>query len=169
MVACIEQQVKQKTGDSLKDKRMHIIGGTGPVGVCAGIIAAKQGARVFLLSHRGFDVAQEFAEENNSKFGVQMSGQDGSTSEAVDEMLKSAEIVVGSAKAGVQVLSKKQIGKAAHLIVAADANAVPPLGIEGVGVNDMGKVLDFTANQTLGTGALAIGTSNTKCITAYLR
>ncbi len=157
MVACIENCVKQKTGDTLADKTMHIIGGTGPVGVCAGVLAAKQGAEVFLLSHRGAEVAQEFAEENNGRFNVQMKGEDGSTEHALNEMLSTADIVVGSAKAGVRVLSKAQFTNAERLIVAADANAVPPLGIEGVGKHDMGTPLEFTPNQARGIGALAMG------------
>ncbi len=157
MVACIERWVKNKTSDSLEGKSMHIIGGTGPVGVCAGIIAANCGADVYLLSSRGLDVAQEFAEENNGKFGVKMKGGDGSNNEVLDKMIQNADIVVGSAKAGLQVLSQAQLEKAENLIVAADANAVPPLGIEGVEVHDMGKELDFTPNKAVGIGALAIG------------
>jgi len=49
------------------------------------------------------------------------------------------------------------LAKAEKLIVAADANAVPPLGIEGVEVHDMGKELDFTPNKAVGIGALAMG------------
>ncbi len=157
MVACIERCVKIKTSDSLEGKSMHIIGGTGPVGVCAGIIAANCGADVYLLSSRGLDVSQEFAEENNGKFGVKMKGGNGSNDEVLDEMIQNADIVVGSAKAGLQVLSQAQLEKAENLIVAADANAVPPLGIEGVEVHDMGKELDFTPNKAVGIGALAMG------------
>jgi methylene-tetrahydromethanopterin dehydrogenase len=157
MIACIEHCVKNKTGDSLEGKSMHIIGGTGPVGVCAGIIAANCGAEVYLLSSRGFDVAQEFAEENNGKFNVNMKGGDGSNDESRGKMIQSADIVIGSAKAGLQVLSQAQLEKAENLIVAADANAVPPLGIEGVGVKDMGKELDFTPKKAVGIGALAMG------------
>jgi methylene-tetrahydromethanopterin dehydrogenase len=157
MIACVERCVKNKTGDSLEGKSIHIIGGTGPVGVCAGIIAANCGADVFLLSSRGIDVAQEFADENNGKFNVKMSGGDGSNNEALGEMIQGADIVIGSAKAGLQVLSKAQLERAEKLIVAADANAVPPLGIEGIDVHDMGKELDFTPGKALGIGALAMG------------
>jgi len=156
LVACVERCLKNKTGDTLEGKSMHIIGGTGPVGVCAGIIAANCGADVYLLSSRGTDVAQEFAEENNGKFGVNMMGGDGRT-ETLGKMIQSADIVIGSAKAGVKVLSKAQLEKAEKLLVAADANAVPPLGIEGVEINDMGKELDFTPKKAVGIGALAMG------------
>ncbi|RKZ48296.1 MAG: methylenetetrahydromethanopterin dehydrogenase [Gammaproteobacteria bacterium] len=157
MIASVEHWVKKKTGDSLEGKSIHIIGGTGPVGVCAGIIAAHCGAEVYLLSSRGLEVAQEFAEENNGKFGVTMTGGDGSSDESLGKMIQGADIVIGSAKAGLQVLSKAQLAKAENLIVAADANAVPPLGIEGIEVHDMGKELDFTPKKAVGIGALAMG------------
>lgn len=157
MVACIENWVKKKTGDSLTGKNLHILGGTGPVGVCAGILASNCGANVYLASHRGKKVGDEVANEYNRRFNVNMQGEDFGSEQAILNLLKTSDIVVGSAKAGVQVISKSQLKQASRLIVAADVNAVPPLGIEGVGVNDMGKELDFTPNQAVAIGALAIG------------
>ena len=46
---------------------------------------------------------------------------------------------------------------ASKLMVAVDVNAVPPPGIEGVGVNDKGKVLEMTPGKAVGIGALAAG------------
>jgi methylene-tetrahydromethanopterin dehydrogenase len=157
LVACIEVWVKKKSGDSLDGKNIHILGGTGPVGVCAGILAANCGANVFLASHRGKKVGDEVANEYNKRFDVKMQGEDFGSEEAVLNLLKTSDVVVGSAKAGVQVISKSQLKQAPKLLVAADVNAVPPLGIEGVGVNDMGRELDFTPNKAVGIGALAIG------------
>jgi methylene-tetrahydromethanopterin dehydrogenase len=157
LVACIEVWVKKKSGDSLEGKTIHILGGTGPVGVCAGILAANCGANVFLASHRGKKVGDEVANEYNKRFDVKMQGEDFGSEEAILNLLKTSDVVVGSAKAGVQVISKSQLKQAPKLLVAADVNAVPPLGIEGVGVNDMGRELDFTPNKAVGIGALAIG------------
>ena len=157
MVACIEVQIKKKTGESLEGKNIHILGGTGPVGVCAGILASNCGANVFLASHRGKKVGQEVADEYNGRFKVNMKGEDFGSEEAILHMLETSHVMVGSAKAGIQVLSKAQLKHAKKMLVAADVNAVPPLGIEGVEVNDMGKELDFTPNKALGIGALAIG------------
>ena len=157
LMACIEVQLKKKTGDSLSGKRIDIIGGTGPVGVCAGILAANCGAKVYLTSRRGTKVATEYASEYNARFGVEMYGADSGTDDAVVEFIKQSDVVIGAAKAGIQVLSKAQLGKAENLQVAADVNAVPPLGIEGVGVHDMGVELESTPQKALGLGALAIG------------
>jgi methylene-tetrahydromethanopterin dehydrogenase len=157
LMACIEVELKKKTGQTLEGQRIDIIGGTGPVGVCAGILAANCGAKVYLTSRRGAKVATEYASEYNSRFGVEMFGADSSTDDKVMEFLPETNIVIGAAKAGIQVLSGKQLEQATNLTVAADVNAVPPLGIEGVGVHDMGVELPNTPQKAVGLGALAIG------------
>ena len=73
------------------------------------------------------------------------------------ELLQTAEVVIGAARAGVRVLGRSQLERAPQLLVAADVNAVPPSGIEGVASADLGKPLSFTPQQAAGIGALAIG------------
>ena len=68
--------------------------------------------------------------------------------------LESAEVVVCCAKAGVRILSAAILERCGALVVAADVNAVPPAGIEGLSVGDDGAELPGGA---LGIGALAIG------------
>ena len=58
-------------------------------------------------------------------------------------------------RAGVQILSKAQIDGAKHLLIAADVNAVPPPGVEGLGIQANGDPL--TPNGAGGVGPLAIG------------
>lgn len=157
LMACVEHQLQKKSGESLSKKRIDIIGGTGPVGVCAGILAANCGATVYLTSRRGAKVATEYASEYNARFGVDILGADSSTEEKVMEFLPETNIVIGAAKAGIQILSKRQLSEAENLLVAADVNAVPPVGIEGVGINDMGVDLPETPQNAIGLGALAIG------------
>lgn len=156
IIACIEAQLKN-TGDSLEGKKIHIIGGTGPVGLCAGVLAENCGADVFLLSHRGLKVAEEFTMLQNKKFNVQMRGVDMSTDASLVSVLQSTDIIINSAKAGMQMINKEKLQKANKLLIAADINAVPPLGIEGIASHDNGKTLEDTPNNTLGIGALAIG------------
>ncbi|HIF51710.1 MAG TPA: methylenetetrahydromethanopterin dehydrogenase [Thiotrichaceae bacterium] len=157
LMACIEVELKKKGEEGFNGKRIDIIGGTGPVGVCAGILAANCGAEVYLTSRRGTKVATEYASEYNARFGVDMYGADSSTDDKIMEFLTKSNIVIGAAKAGIQVLSKKQLDQASNLLVAADVNAVPPLGIEGVGVHDMGVELPDTPKKAVGLGALAVG------------
>lgn len=71
------------------------------------------------------------------------------------EVLRTAEVVLAAAKAGVQVISAAQLGKASKLLIAADVNAVPPAGIEGLKVNANVDPLDAT--EAVGIGPLSIG------------
>ena len=157
LVACVEAWVKRKMNESLQGKNVHILGGTGPVGICAGILSAGCGANVFLGSHRGKRISQEVADEYNKRFAVDMQGEDYGSEKSILRVLEISDVVMGTAKAGIQILSEAHLRKAKRLLVAADVNAVPPLGIDGVGANDMGKTLEFTSNKAAGIGALAIG------------
>lgn len=156
IVASIERWVDLQNKGDLSDKNLAIIG-TGPVAVCAGILASQCGARVSLVSYLGPKVAQQIADQYNRQFDVDMKGAGSQTETEVDAFMGDTHIVLGAAKAGIRVLRSDQLAKANQLIVAADVNAVPPLGIEGIDVNDMGKVLEATPSNAVGIGALAIG------------
>ncbi len=49
------------------------------------------------------------------------------------------------------------LAHAKRLLVAADVNAVPPAGIEGIDAADSGKRLDGASGRAVGIGALAVG------------
>lgn len=157
LVAAMEIWVHKQSGGDLAGKKVHIFGGTGPVGICAGILASSCKADVFITSHRGAEVAQRIADEYNGRYKVNMCGVGSGTEKDVLALLEHSNVVVGAAKAGIRVVSKVQLEKAGRLMVAADVNAVPPAGIEGVDVNDMGKILPCSPNKAVGIGALAIG------------
>ncbi|MBI1731523.1 MAG: methylenetetrahydromethanopterin dehydrogenase [Gammaproteobacteria bacterium] len=157
LMACIEAAIKKVSQGDLRGRKVHIFGGTGPVGVCAGILADSCGAEVYLASQRGQSVAQEVADEYNHRFDVNMHGTSSSSDAEIRNIVSDTDVIVGSAKAGVRVVTQSQLEQAKNLLVAADVNAVPPAGIEGVGVHDMGKPLEFTPGKALGIGALAIG------------
>ncbi|MGH8248408.1 MAG: NAD(P)-dependent methylenetetrahydromethanopterin dehydrogenase [Gammaproteobacteria bacterium] len=157
LVACIEAWIRKRSGGDLGGKMIHIFGGTGPVGICAGILAAQCGAEVYIASHRGPQVAQEVADEYNNRFGVRMRGVGSGSPTEISAIVSRTHVIVGSAKAGIRVVSTTQLEKASKLLVAADVNAVPPSGIEGIQVNDMGRALPSTPGNALSIGALAIG------------
>lgn len=157
LVACVEAQLK-KQGTGLQGQRVVLLGGTGPVGRIAAVLAAQQGAQVRLSSHQGQPRAQQAADEMNQRFGTQIVGVSGANEAAVQASLADAEVVMGVAAAGVQVLKAEVRDISARLRVAADINAVPPEGLAGVGVMDNGKPLPGPlAGQAVGIGALAIG------------
>ena len=154
MVACVESALKSQ-GATLTGQRVLVLGGTGPVGRIAGVIAASAGARASLSSRNGIDAAEEAAQQTASHFGVTLHGVSGGDRAAIQASLADADVVLACAAAGVQVVRAEDLPAAAHVKVMADVNAVPPEGIVGLGVMDNAKPLAGT--QALGIGALAIG------------
>jgi methylene-tetrahydromethanopterin dehydrogenase len=154
MVACVEAAL-QKQGSGLKGQRVVVLGGTGPVGRIAGVLAAQAGAVVSLSSRNGIDAAEEAAQLTARRFGVTLHGVSGGDRAAVRTSIAEADVLLACAAAGVQVVSAEDLTGATRLKVAADVNAVPPEGVAGVGVMDNGIPLAGTA--AVGIGALAIG------------
>jgi len=155
MVACVEAALLKSQPQGLKGQRVVILGGTGPVGRIAGVLAATAGADVALSSRNGIDVAEEAAQHTGRRFGVTIHGISGGDRAAVRTSIGDADVVLACAAAGVQVVSAEDLGFARRMKVAADVNAVPPEGVAGVGVMDDAKPLAGT--NALGIGALAIG------------
>jgi methylene-tetrahydromethanopterin dehydrogenase len=155
MVACVETALRRRHAQGLEGQRVVILGGTGPVGRIAGVIAAQAGAKVFLSSRNGIDVAETAARETGKRFGVTLHGLSGGEPAAVRTSLAEADVLLACAAAGVQIVSSELLAFAKRLKVAADVNAVPPEGIAGVGVMDDAKPLAGTA--AVGIGALAVG------------
>jgi methylene-tetrahydromethanopterin dehydrogenase len=155
MVACVEAALLKSQPQGLKGQRVVILGGTGPVGRIAGVLAAMAGADVALSSRNGIDVAEEAAQQTGKRFGVTIHGISGGDRAAVRTSIAEADVVLACAAAGVQVVSAEDLGHAKRMKVAADVNAVPPEGVAGVGVMDNAKPLAGT--NAVGIGALAIG------------
>lgn len=169
LIACVEHWVGRQGAGDLRGKTVHVFGGTGPVGICAGLLADACGAEVHLVSHMGTGFAKQKADEYNARYGSRLRPADCSTEAATLALLAESDVVLGAAKAGVRVLSAAQLSAAPRLLVAADVNAVPPTGIEGVDVNDLGKVLEFTPRKAVGIGALAVGDIKYKVHTELFR
>jgi methylene-tetrahydromethanopterin dehydrogenase len=162
MVACVEAALLRGPGGGLAGRRLLVLGGTGPVGRIAGVIAAQAGAEVRLSSRHGIDVAERAAQETAARFNVTLHGASAGDRAALRTSLAEADVILACAAAGVQVLSAEDLGFASRLKVAADVNAVPPAGIAGVGVMDDGAPLAAVdggsgGNVALGIGALAVG------------
>jgi methylene-tetrahydromethanopterin dehydrogenase len=155
LVACVEAALQRAHRHGLEGQRVVVLGGTGPVGRIAGVIAAQAGAEVVLSSRHGAEGAEQAAQETGARFGVALHGVSGADAAAVRASIASADVLLACAAAGVQVVSAEMLAGAARLKVAADVNAVPPEGIAGIGVMDDARPLAGT--QALGIGALAIG------------
>jgi len=155
MVACAEKALKDKFSTELKGKRVIVFGGTGVVAFASAVIAAVEGAKATLVGYDGPERVRKLAEEANARFEVDLGYADGSTEEQNTELVRGAEVIFSAGPAGKRLLTADQLKQASNLLVATDVNAVPPAGVEGVGVNDNGVPIPGT--KAVGIGALAVG------------
>lgn len=154
MVACVERRLK-KQGATLAGAKVAVFGAKGIVGGVDGIICAEAGAQVTLVTHDRSGVVEAKAAELIKRFGKPFAVADGSTEAGRRAVLAQAEVVLVAARAGVRVLSAADLKHAKELKVIADANAVPPLGVEGLDVKADGEPVAGTPG--VGIGALAVG------------
>jgi methylene-tetrahydromethanopterin dehydrogenase len=153
MVACVEKILKQKKTKALGQTKVVIFGATGPVGYTSGVIAASDGADV-TLAGRELSRLKAKADEIKQRFCLEVHAVQAKTPEEISAALAGKEIALCAAAAGVQVLAATMLAAAKCLLVAADVNAVPPAGIEGLDPMANGVEL---AGGVLGIGPLAIG------------
>lgn len=156
MMAAVERELAAKFHTGLAGKSMLALGGTGPVGQAAAVIAAKAGANVRIIG-RQLEKAQQIADLCNHEFGDGsiniLAGADADKA----EYIKNADIVVATGAAGIELLSAELVASAPQLKVAADVNAVPPAGIAGVDAYQNGTAIIGSNSGAVGIGALAIG------------
>jgi methylene-tetrahydromethanopterin dehydrogenase len=156
MVAAVERELQSKFNTGLEGKTILALGGTGPVGQAAAVIAAQAGAHVRIIG-RQLDKAQAIADLCSNEFGdgkiTVTAGADADKA----EYIKTADVVFATGAAGIELLSAELIASAPQLKVAADVNAVPPAGIAGVDAFHNGAPIPGSASGAVGIGALAIG------------
>lgn len=155
MVACVQRQLQKQFQRSLSGLTVTVFGATGVVGFCSAVISAMEGAKVVLAGHDGDMRVKRAASEMEARFKVYVEGVDGSTDEKKTALVEQSEVALACAAAGRRVLTTSHMQNAKKLLVAADVNAVPPTGVEGVDVFDNGK--PFGIGNAIGIGALAIG------------
>ena len=154
MVACVEKVLREKKKRDLRGLKIAVFGATGVVGFSAAVIAALEGADVTLVGYDGIKRVSDAATEIKARFGATVHAADGSDDGKKAAILNDAQAIFAAGRAGVQILTSAQIGAAKNLLIAADVNAVPPAGIEGLKGNANGDAL---AGDALGIGAYAIG------------
>ena len=155
MVACAEQALKDKFDTDLKGKCVIVMGGTGPVGSTAAVLAAKAGADVKIMGRKK-DKSQRVA-AMCTEYGADLTGIQGEANDMIDGIVQMADVVFAAAAAGIQVISEKHIDTAGSLKVAADVNAVPPSGIAGLDLMGDCEPIKGSKSGAVGIGALAIG------------
>jgi hypothetical protein len=133
-------------------QKVVVAAGTGPVGMRAAGLLASEGAKITVTS-RTKERADQAAEAVNKRFGVQVQGAVLSDDESAREVLDGAVAVFTSGAAGVQLISEDVWQAVPSLKLVADINAVPPLGIEGIKMEDNGA----ERHGRISFGALGIG------------
>ena len=156
MIAVVEKTLKDKKDRALRGAAVSVFGATGVVGTASGVIAALEGA-IRHLGRARWERSAPLATLPRSIAGSAstLSSLTARRATAKAAILTATEVVLCTAKAGVRVLDAGEIAGAAKLLVAADVNAVPPSGIEGVDAHANGTPLG--EHGALGVGALAIG------------
>ena len=127
----------------------------GPPGTLNAWITPGEGAKVNLIGYDGPARVKALAEGAKTRFNVDLAWSDGSSEKLKVEAIKNVDVILCAGRAGVQILSRPQLTSAGHLKIAADVNAVPPAGIEGLGAQDDGVPLKGSSG--IGIGPLAIG------------
>jgi methylene-tetrahydromethanopterin dehydrogenase len=153
MVARVEKVLEQRHTKPLEHTKIVIFGATGPVGYASGVIAAMEGAEVTLAA-RELSRVKAKADEIKQRFGLDVDAVQAKTLEEISAALAGKEVALCAAAAGAQVLTATMLAAAKSLLVAADVNAVPPPGVEGLDPEANGAEL---TGGSLGIGPLAIG------------
>lgn len=156
MVAVVEHELAVKFDTALQGKNILVLGGTGPVGQVAAVIAAQAGAQVRLIG-RQLERTQNIADLCNAEFGEGKIAITAGADADKGEYIKTADVVLATGAAGIELLSAEMIASAAQLKVAADVNAVPPAGIAGVDAFHNGTPIPGSISGAVGIGALAVG------------
>jgi methylenetetrahydrofolate/methylenetetrahydromethanopterin dehydrogenase (NADP+) len=143
-------------GRSLSGKRAVVLAGSGPVGQRAAVLLAREGAHV-ALTGRKRAVVQAVCDTIQARFGIQLSAIEAATNADRAAAIQGAQLALATGASGVTLLQAADWHSNATLELLADANASPPAGIEGVGMNDRnvsshGKILF----GPLGFGALKL-------------
>ena len=170
MVAKVEDAlVKSKLG-SLKDKKVAVFG-TGAVGRVAALLLAKLGCNVMIVSPNpnrtnGEEYVTKLSNLLRHKYGVNVEGVFAPTPDKKAEVIKKADVIFCASVAGVRIVTKEVLSEVKLVKVIADVNAVPPLGVEGMKLND--DMREF-APGIFGIGPLTIGRLKYKLERGILR
>ena len=156
MVAEVERLLQPSTPSGLQNLRT-VVYGIGPVGMCTAVLAALAGAQVTIVSHQSEVRARSVAAMCHAHFGATVRAACAGDSQAKRSLLRDCQVLLACGKAGVRLFGRDELAEARELLVAADVNAVPPEGIEGLGALDRGKPLAAASGRAVGIGALAVG------------
>lgn len=146
-------KLQQAAGDP-RGCRVVVTAGTGPVGARAAGLLARAGADVTITSRRPTG-GTEAADRIRERFGSTVREVTLADSSHAAAALEGAELLLNAGPPGVRLVPRNAWLGRAGLRAAADVNAVPPLGVEGIEATDDGVQREgITAFGALGVGNL---------------
>jgi methylene-tetrahydromethanopterin dehydrogenase len=157
MLAAVEKHLRQKHATGLEQRRVLVFGGTGPVGAAVAVLASQAGARTALVARQDIERTKRVADDCNTRYGTRIEAVPAHTDALKMAMMQDAEVALATARAGQRVVTRALLDAAPRLLVAADVNAVPPSGVEGISPMDDGASLATKSGRAVGIGALVIG------------
>ena len=170
IIAKVEDAMKSHGLGGLSGKRYAVFG-TGPVGITVAEILTSLGCVVtvaepnpmlnsdYLLQHEAFRGVLE-------RHGAYLHGVSAPTQAEKLKILKKTDVIFSLAARGVRIIEKELTKKLEPNKIMVDTNAVPPLGIEGLELNDYMKEI---MPGIYGIGALIIGDLKYKLQKAILK
>ena len=144
-------KLQQIMGD-VRGRRAVVTAGSGPVGMRAAGLLARAGADVRIgsrTSRRGTEAVDAIQQRFGSTVRL-VTMPDPSHAAAA---LEGAELLLNAGRPGVRLVPRDAWVGRTGLRVAADLNAVPPLGVDGIEVTDDGVEREGTTT----VGALGVG------------
>ena len=132
-VACLVKSA----GGSLAGKRAVILAGTGPVGQRAAVMLSREGATVAITS-RTIENARKACDHIQASFGIEVEPIAAPELDDRARACEGAQVVFATGAASALLLRESDWKANSTIQYMADANATPPLGIEGVDMMDRG-------------------------------
>ena len=147
--------LKIREAIDLVNKKVVILAGTGPVGVRAAALFAKEGASVTITSRKQAK-ADRKAEKIREEYDLEdLKGLEANTDAEFREAIKAKDIILSAGPPKINFLKEDMWKNTEGIKVMADINAVSPAGIEGIKPQDDGEKLDdITVFGALGIGGL---------------
>ena len=133
-------------------KRAVILAGTGPVGVRAATLLAKEGCQVVLTS-RTLSRAQDACRAIHVRFQLDITPLEDKDETTTARAIEGANVILTCGAAGIELVKKEAWSAIPSMEVVADVNAVPPTGVGGIKPTDDGKPRE----GRVAFGALGIG------------
>jgi len=152
LVAQVESNLDLIGKKNLKDCKVIIFGGTGMVGQTVSVLCAKSGAETTLCS-RSQERAERAVHELNITYDIELIPELMGDELRRVQLCQDKNLIFTCGAPGVQLISATTLQKISEYKIYADANAVPPLGIEGI--DPMWRAMEYEKSYIF--GALSMG------------